>query len=65
VLILAGFTIPTGTAIQFDKVKAGPYVDSVVYKIITQSDQQVLALQADNVELIANTISPAVVDVLE
>lgn len=39
-------------------LNVGPYVDHVVYKIMENMDQRILALQAGEVEIIARTIDP-------
>jgi len=40
------------------EVNSGPFVDTVVYSVITGQDQRVLAIQADEIDIIARTISP-------
>ncbi|MHA2424316.1 MAG: ABC transporter substrate-binding protein, partial [Candidatus Thorarchaeota archaeon] len=44
--------------------KSGPYVDKVVYNVITQDDQQVLALQDDEIDLIGDMVDPSFLDTL-
>ncbi|MDF1539420.1 MAG: ABC transporter substrate-binding protein [Candidatus Thorarchaeota archaeon] len=43
---------------------SGPYVDKIVYKVITQDDQQVLALQDDEIDLIGDMIDPVFLETL-
>ncbi|MHA1883398.1 MAG: ABC transporter substrate-binding protein [Candidatus Thorarchaeota archaeon] len=38
--------------------KFGPYVDKIVFNVITQDDQQVLALQDDEIDLIGDMVDP-------
>ncbi len=38
---------------------SGPFLDEVQYHIITQDDQQVIALQDNEIDLIGNTIDPS------
>ena len=38
--------------------KSGPYVDKIVFKVITQDDQQVLALLDDEIDLIGDFVNP-------
>ncbi|MHA2213492.1 MAG: ABC transporter substrate-binding protein, partial [Candidatus Thorarchaeota archaeon] len=45
--------------------KVGPYIDKIVFDVITQDDQQVLALQNDEVDIIDSFISPDFVPVIE
>jgi len=44
--------------------KNGPYVDKIVFDVITQDDQQVLALQDDEIDMIDQQIDPAFLDTL-
>jgi len=43
---------------------SGPYVDKLVYNVITQDDQQVLALQDDEIDLIGDMVDPQFLDTL-
>ncbi|MFX1578802.1 MAG: ABC transporter substrate-binding protein, partial [Promethearchaeota archaeon] len=64
-LMLVGFSNPTTDAMKLDDVKGGPYVDKVVYKVISQNDQQILALQNDEVDMIGDTVDPVYINALE
>ncbi len=48
----AQFTVPGG-------YKNGPYVDKIVYNVIEGDDQQVLALQNNEIDLIGDMVDPA------
>ena len=37
-----------------EPIKSGPYVDKIMFKVITQDDQQVLALYDDEIDLIGD-----------
>ncbi len=50
-------TVPGG-------LKNGPYVDTLLFNVITQDDQQVLALQNDDIDLIGDMVDPAFLDTL-
>ena len=45
--------------------KKGPYVDKILYNIITQDDQQVLALQNNDIDLIGDMVDPSFLPALE
>ena len=38
--------------------KSGPYVDKIVYNVIEGDDQQVLALQNDEIDLVGDMVDP-------
>jgi ABC-type transport system substrate-binding protein len=57
-LILISGVNPTDAAFIQENLNTGPYVDEVVYKVITNSDQRILALQADEIELDSNYFDP-------
>ena len=42
----------------------GPYVSKIVYKVITQDDQQMLALQRNEIDLIGDMIDPSLIPTL-
>ncbi len=42
----------------------GPYVDKIVYNVIEQDDQQILALQDDDIDLIGSRVDPSYFDEL-
>jgi ABC-type transport system substrate-binding protein len=48
-----------------DGLKNGPYVDKIIYNVITQDDQQVLALQNDDIDLIGDMVDPSFLPSLE
>ncbi len=53
-------SVPIQTsAIEFDNIKAGPYMDRILYKVIESENQQVLALQNGDVDLISNILDPS------
>jgi ABC-type transport system substrate-binding protein len=45
-------------------LKNGPYIDKLVFNVITQDDQQVLALQDDEIDLIGDMVDPSFLDTL-
>jgi peptide/nickel transport system substrate-binding protein len=45
--------------------KTGPYVDKIVYNVIEGDDQQVLALQNDEIDLIGDMVDPTHLPTLE
>jgi ABC-type transport system substrate-binding protein len=47
------------TVFENSRLIDGPYVSNIVYKVITQDDQQMLALQNNEIDLIGDTIDPA------
>ncbi len=54
----AQFIVPAGP-------KNGPYVDKLVYKVIVGDDQQVLALQNNEIDLIGDMFDPMYLPILE
>ncbi|MFW9953508.1 MAG: ABC transporter substrate-binding protein [Candidatus Thorarchaeota archaeon] len=46
-------------------LKNGPYIDKLVFSVITQDDQQVLALQDDEIDLIGDMVDPSFLPALE
>ncbi len=74
--IIAGFTIaafilmavsPLFVDAQtniYDSVKSGPFVEKILYNVITQDDQQVLSLQDDDIDLIGDMVDPSFLDTL-
>jgi ABC-type transport system substrate-binding protein len=44
--------------------KSGPYVNKIVYNVIEGDDQQVLALQNDEIDLIGDMVDPQFLDAL-
>ncbi|MHA2068936.1 MAG: ABC transporter substrate-binding protein, partial [Candidatus Thorarchaeota archaeon] len=59
--LLVPIAYPTA-AIAFQgsspNINAGPFIDRILLEVITQEDQQVLALQDNAIDLIGNTIDP-------
>ncbi|MFW9847835.1 MAG: ABC transporter substrate-binding protein [Candidatus Thorarchaeota archaeon] len=45
--------------------KTGPYVDKIVFDVITQEDQQVIALQDGEIDLIDQQLDPTYLETLE
>lgn len=54
----AAQTVPGG-------LKNGPYVDKLVFNVITQDDQQVLALLSNEIDLIGDMVDPSFLPELE
>ncbi len=44
--------------------KTGPFADKIIYRVITQDDQQVLALQDDEIDLIGDLVNPSFLETL-
>jgi ABC-type transport system substrate-binding protein len=44
--------------------KTGPFVDKIVFDVITQEDQQVIALQDDEIDIIDQQLDPTYLDTL-
>jgi peptide/nickel transport system substrate-binding protein len=68
---IAVFTLMTAGPLLVDAqttlpgtLKNGPYVNKVVFNVITQDDQQVLALQDDEIDLIGDMVDPSFLDTL-
>ncbi len=57
IFISAQTTVP-GT------LKNGPYIDKLVFNVITQDDQQVLALQDNEIDLIGDMVDPSFLETL-
>jgi len=47
-----------------DSIKLGPYVDKIIFKVITQDDQQVLALMDNEIDLIGDWVDPTFLDTI-
>jgi len=56
------FMIPTTAAATVDC--NGAYVDKIIYNVITQDDQQVLALQNNEIDLIGDMVDPTFLQTL-
>jgi ABC-type transport system substrate-binding protein len=48
-----------------NNLKTGPYVDHVVYKVISNQDQRILALQTGMIDIDTSTIDPINLPALE
>ncbi|MCK5150818.1 MAG: hypothetical protein KAQ65_03215 [Candidatus Thorarchaeota archaeon] len=53
-----------GQSVPNTSLKTGPFLDKILYKLITQDDQQVLALYDDEIDIIGNMVDPAFLDTL-
>ncbi|MFW9807160.1 MAG: ABC transporter substrate-binding protein, partial [Candidatus Thorarchaeota archaeon] len=56
-LFVSGSNIVYGVPLE-NNLKTGPYVDHVVYKVITNQDQRILALQAGEIEMDTSFFNP-------
>ena len=59
---------PEPATAQFDipsNLNVGPFVDRVVYKVITNQDQRILALQAGEIDMDLNFFDPVYLSVLD
>ncbi|MFW9788383.1 MAG: ABC transporter substrate-binding protein [Candidatus Thorarchaeota archaeon] len=63
-IVVSGFGHATAVPMPIN-LKIGPYVDNAVYKVITNSDQRILALQADEVDLDASFFDPVHLEALD
>ncbi|MHA1909614.1 MAG: ABC transporter substrate-binding protein, partial [Candidatus Thorarchaeota archaeon] len=64
-LIFSGFIIPVQINGYSQDIHHGQHVDKIVYNIIPQDDQQVLALQNDDIDLIGQILDPTFMPMLE
>ncbi|MCK5239174.1 MAG: hypothetical protein KAR33_06485, partial [Candidatus Thorarchaeota archaeon] len=64
-LMLSGFMAPVHVFAYTQDIHHGQFVDKIVYNIITQDDQHVLALQDNEIDLIGQTLNPIYLDMLE
>ena len=66
VFLMLFLVTPDGNAIMFDLggEKNGPFVDHIVYNVIAGDDQQVLALQNNEIDLIGDMVDPAHLPIL-
>ncbi len=68
VLLLPLMLSPEPVTAQFDipsNLNVGPYVDNVVYKVITNQDQRILALQAGVIDMDLNFFDPVHLSLLD
>lgn len=64
-ILFVNFTTSEVAATQSDELKQGPYVDTIIYQVISSGSQQATALLNDDVDLLANTADPAYIDTFE
>ncbi len=66
IIVLLGVPQVPVMAQSFDTpLKSGPFVDKIVFNVIRQDDQQVLALMNDEIDLIGDMIDPSFIESLE
>ncbi len=66
IIVLLGVPQVPVMAQLFDTpLKSGPFVDKLVFNVITQEDQRVLALMNDEIDVIDDTVDPIFLEVLE
>ena len=66
IIVLLGVPQVPVMAQSFDTLlKSGPFVDKLVFNVIAQDEQQVLALMNDEIDLIGDTIDPSFMESLE
>ncbi len=63
ILSSSNYFVTTADA-QLSNNGSGPYLDKLIYNVITQDDQQVLALQDNEIDLIGEMVDPAFLDTL-
>ena len=66
IIVLLGVPQVSVMAQSFDTpLKSGPFIDKIVFNVITSEDEQVLALMNDEIDLIGDTIDPSFIESLE
>jgi ABC-type transport system substrate-binding protein len=65
VLMLSGCVLPLHAQAIPDDIHHGLYIDHIVYEIITSEDQQILAIQNDEIDLIGQTFTPTYTSILD
>ena len=66
IIVLLGVPQVPVMAQSFDTpLKSGPFVDRLVFNVIRQDDQQVLALMNDEIDVIGDTIEPIFIESLQ
>jgi len=51
--------------IESDSLQTGPYIDEVIYKVIPNQDQRILALEAGEIEMDCSFFDPVHYDILD
>ncbi|NHI90660.1 MAG: hypothetical protein EAX87_14160 [Candidatus Thorarchaeota archaeon] len=65
-VLMTGFSTPITTAIDGpSNLNVGPYVDRVIFQVISAPDQRVLALQAGSIQMDSSFIESAFISTLE
>ena len=66
-LVSTIFLIPSDVSAQStsESLKSGPYVDRIMFNVITGDDQQISALINDEIDIIGDTIDPAFLETLQ
>ncbi|MHA2424873.1 MAG: ABC transporter substrate-binding protein [Candidatus Thorarchaeota archaeon] len=64
-ILCSGFILPVQVNAFSQNLQHGIYVDKIVYNIIPNEDQQVLALQDDEIDLIGEILDPVFTGMLE
>jgi ABC-type transport system substrate-binding protein len=49
-----------GVAVSEESLQTGPYIDKIIYKVISDQDQRILALQTGDIELDTNFFDPSI-----
>ncbi len=66
IIVLLGVPQVPVMAQSFDTpLKSGPFVNKLVFNVMPQDEQQVLALMNDEIDLIGDTIDPSFIESLE
>jgi len=66
IIVLLGVPQVPVMAQSFDTpLKSGPFVDKIVFNVIRQDDQRVLALINDEIDLIGDRVDPSFIETLE
>jgi ABC-type transport system substrate-binding protein len=66
IIVLLGVPHVPVMAQSFDTpLKSGPFIDKLVFNVITQEDQRVLALMNDEIDLIGDMVDPSFIESLE
>ncbi len=63
-ILATGFILAPSTAAQ-TPASSGPYVDKLLYKVIEGGEQQVLALQDDEIDIVGDMVDPFFLPTLE
>ncbi len=66
IIVLLGVSQVPVMAQSFDSTfKSGPFIDKLVFNVIREDDQQVLALMNDEIDLIGDMVDPSFIESLE